>query len=299
MKIAYLVLAHSNPQLLIRTVRRLSCADAAFFVHVDSKSDFTGFGDLIGGNIFVSQKRIPVYWGEFSQVDAILLLLHQALEHSQDFRYFFLISGSDYPLRSAHYIHAFVKQNCGCNFMDLVKMPAPGKPVSRINTLRFESNKPMRRFTVRALAKLGLAQRDYRKHLGGLEPYSGSTWWALTREACDYIVKFMECNPDVTKYFRNTFAPDEAFFHTILANSVFAGDIRRSLVYTDWSDPGPKGAHPAQITDKHLAVFEAQNKVWITDSYGSGEVLLARKFSPYRPDLLQRIDEMIERKEKQ
>ena len=54
--------------------------------------------------------------------------------------------------------------------MSMVKMPAPGYPLSKINTVRFTSDKPLRRFASRALAKLGLAQRDYRKHLGGLEP---------------------------------------------------------------------------------------------------------------------------------
>ena len=83
----------------------------------------------------------------------------------------------------------------------MVKMPAPGKPISRINTLRPPSDKPLRRFAARALAKLGLAQRDYRKYLGGLEPYSGHTWWALTRDACSYILEFVERNQPCGGFF--------------------------------------------------------------------------------------------------
>jgi len=52
--------------------------------------------------------------------------------------------------------------------MNLVKMPAPGYPLSKINTLTYPSDMPVRRFAARALAKLGLAQRDYRKYLKGL-----------------------------------------------------------------------------------------------------------------------------------
>jgi hypothetical protein len=45
-------------------------------------------------------------------------------------------------------------------------------------------------------------------------------------------------------------------------------------------------------------VFEQQEKVCVEDQFGSGEVLFARKFSDDRLDLLQRIDDMIDRKEK-
>ena len=52
------------------------------------------------------------------------------------------------------------------------------------------------------------------------------------------------------------------------------------------------------INDQHIALFEAQDKVCVNDVYGSGELLFARKFSDDNPDLLQRIDDMIARKER-
>jgi hypothetical protein len=295
MKIAYLVLAHNNPELLKRTIGMLSCRDCAFFVHIDSKSSIGEFSRVGGGNVFFSEERIPVYWGEYSQVQAILLLVRQALVRCPHYDYFVLISGSDYPLKSSRYIHAFLEKNRGLEFTSIVKMPAPGKPISRINTLRIQSDKPLRRLAVRALAKVGLAQRDHRKYLGSLEPYSGSTWWALTRDACRYILEFVEHNQHVEKYFRNTFAPDEMFFHTILGNSAFKARIRRNLLYEDWSTGG---ASPAVISDRHVALFESQQKVCLSDAYGSGELLFARKFSDDSLNLLQRIDDMIARKER-
>jgi len=294
MRIAYVVMAHKNPQVLKRTIATLSSENCAFFIHIDLKSNINDFSSISGANVFFSDERMPVYWGEFSQVEAMLLLLQQAIERPDNYDYFVLLSGSDYPLRSGRYTETFLEENRGSDFMDLVKMPAPGKPISRIKTLRFQSDKPVRRFAVRALAKLGLAQRNYRKYLGNLEPYSGGTW-ALTRDACHYLLTFIECNPHVTKYFQDTFAPDEAFFHTILGNSKFASRIRRGLFYTDWS---ARGAHPTMINDRHVAFFESQEKIFLNDMYGSGEVLFARKFSDNRLDLLTRIDKMIARKEK-
>jgi hypothetical protein len=293
--IAYLVFAYKNPQVLKRAIGTLSSGDSAFFIHIDQKTSIEQFSCIRGENVFFSEKRVPVYWSEFSGIEAILLLIRQALESSQRCDYFVLLSGSDYPLRSGKYIRAFLEANRGLEFISLVKMPAPGKPIYRINTLRFPSDKPVRRIAVRALAKLGLAQRDYKKYLAELEPFSGSTWWALSRDACEYILRFMESNRHVERYFRNTFAPEESFFQTILGNSAFRSQIRRNLVYEDWS---ARGAHPAMIGNQHLALFEVQDKVCVDDMYGRGEVLFARKFFDGGLDLLQRVDDMIERKER-
>jgi hypothetical protein len=292
MKIAYLVIAHNNPKLLKRTAGRLSSEDSTVFIHIDRKTDLKQFSGISGGNVLLTETRVPVYWAETSMVEATILLLQQALRHPNHFDYFILLSGADYPLRCARYIHQFLEQNRGQEYMSLVKVPGPGKPLSTMNTLRFPSNQPVRRFVFRALAKLGMAQRDYRKYLENLEPYAGSTWWALTRDACQYILEFLERNPHVTAYFQNVFCPDESLFHTILGNSVFAPRIRRNLLYEDWSARGP---HPAPITERHVVLLEAQEKICVSDVYGSGEVLFARKFSDESFAVLQKVDNMIHR----
>lgn len=289
-------MAHINPQIIKRMIDILSCEDSSFFIHIDLKSDLRQFSGITGENVFFSEKRIPVYWSEFSHVTAVFSLLRQALKSPQKFDYFVLLSGSCYPIRSGRYIRSFLERNRGSEFISLVKVPAPGKPLSRINTLWIPSDRPIQRFTVRALAKVGLAQKDYRKYLGNLEAYSGSTWWALTSNACQYVLKFAENNPHVQEFFETSFVPDEAFYHTILGNSEFRTRIQRNLHYEDWSAQGP---HPAVIGDKHLAVLEAQEKVCVNDIYGSGEVVFTRKVSEENIALLQRIDEMIERKERQ
>jgi Core-2/I-Branching enzyme len=293
-RIAYLVFAYKNPQVLRKAIATLSNENCTFFIHIDQNANIAAFSGIRGQNIVFSENRVSVHWAEISGIEAIILLIRQALEGAQRYDSFVLLSGSEYPLRSSQYIHRFLDDNRGSEFMSLVKMPAPGKPLSRINTLTFPSEKPVRRFAVRALAKVGLAQRDYRKHLGGLEPYAGNTWWALSRDACEYTLEFMKRNPHVKKYFQNTFAPEESIFHTILGNSPLRPRIRRNLTYEDWC---ARGAHPEFINETHMRLFEAQEKVSLDDMYGSGEALFARKFSDDRLDLVDRTDEMIRRKE--
>jgi hypothetical protein len=297
MKIAYLLFAYKNPRLIQRVIDRLACDNSSFFLHIDRKSHIGEFADLRGRNVVFIDKRIPVYWAEFSGIDAILLLIRCALAASPQCDYLVLLSGSEYPLRSNAYIHAFFEANRGQEFITLKKMPAPGKPLARINTIRFPTTQPALRLAFRALAKIGLARRDYRNHLGTLEPYSGLTWWALSRQACEYLVRFADQNPHLSDYFRYVFAPEESFVHTILGNSPFQSQIRRNIVFEDWSNCSKDGGHPAMIQDHHVTWMENQDQVSMDDLHGPGELLFARKFADEDLCLTERIDRMIEHKE--
>jgi hypothetical protein len=298
MKIAYLILAHRNPRLIARTIEALSCEDSAFFVHIDKKSNLDEFLFIKAKNVLFTKRRIPVYWAEYSMVEAILILIQQALAESKKYEYFILLSGSDYPLRSKEYISGFFDQRRGTEFISLALLPnvEAGQPLSKINTISFPSDQPGLRILAKACAKLGLAQRDYRKHLRNLQPYGGHTWWALTRGACQHIVDFTKDNTFVCEYFKKTLASDETFFHTILGNSLFRRSIQRSLMYADWSD---RSMHPAMLNSSHLDYFEAhqQIKASVPYAFGPGEVLFARKFSDQTLDILDRLDDIISAKD--
>ena len=293
MRIAYLVFAYKNPKLIKRAIDALSSENSAFFIHIDSKSRLEDFRAIQGENVFFSERRLPVYWAEFSGVQAIMLLIDHVLASAVSYDYLVLLSGSEYPIRSRHYIESFLNLHAGSEFIRLVKVPAPGKPLSRFTTVWYESRRPIRRFIWRALTKFGLARRDYQRYLGDLAIYSGRTWWALTREACAFIMGFTQSNPRVADFFRDTFAPEESFFHTILGNSEFRSRVRGNVLYEDWS---AAGSHPEMLNDRHVRFFESCQEVFDLQE-GPSELLFARKFSDENWDLLDRIDEMIRRKE--
>jgi hypothetical protein len=295
MKIAYLIAAHDNPEVLKRLVSALSCKDSSLFVHIDRKADIRQFSGIHGDNLFLSKERISVYHSGFSQVEATLLLLGEALSRAEDCDYFVLLGGTHYPLRSKEFIHRFFEKNRGSEFISLEKGPNDqyGTPLSKLNRIYFEEDDSVRRFLSRGLAKVGLAQRDHRKYLGGLEPYGGSNWWALTREACRYITEVDRSNKNLSRFFRHTCCPDEMFFHTILGNSPFRSRVRRNFTYLDW----PAGQRPVFLNSTHVEQIELSNRPWIDNEWGSGEALFARKFSDDNLKLLERIDAMILRTE--
>lgn len=318
MKIAHLVQTHKNPDLLKRKIELLSSEDCDFFIHVDKKHDINQFSSIKGRNIFFSEKRIPVYWAEYSMVEAILALIRQALDGPQEYDYFILSTGSDYPLRHREYIHAYLDKNRGKEFISSIKMTNDEGclRIPQINTLRIRSSRPVYRLIMRIVNQLHIVGRDYRKHIGSLVPYFGNAGWALTRDACKYILEFVENNPSFCNYFEKAFAPDEMFFHTILGNSVFKSRMNRHFTFEDWSDQaellrgsGPgywlfrrlsgRFGHPAPISEKHIRFFETNDQVIIEDIFGSAEMLFARKLSDDSLNLIRLIEDMISRKEKQ
>ena len=294
MQMAYLIVAHKNPKLLKLFIDALSSEQSAFFIHIDEKSDIRPFRIVTGENVHFTNRRIPVYWGEFSMVEAILTLLEQALAAPKVYDRFILLTGSDYPLRSKDYIHNFFEKNRLFEYMSMVKMPNKGKPLSRITVYRVPSDQPVVQLLVKVLAKLGLAKRDYRRHLGGLEPYAGSTSWALTRDACRYILDYIRTNPSLCRFFKNTAVSDEILFPTILGNSLFAAHIKRNLLFDDW---GKQSSHPEMINEKHVQGFKSAENVVFSDMYGAGEMLFARKFSDENLEIIAQVDDMIRQKD--
>ena len=104
MKIAYLILAHNTPNHMQKLISSLSSDSSTFFIHIDKKSNIKDFNKIVGNNITFTKSRISVFWGEFSQVEAILVLIRTAMSNAIKFDRFVLLSGADYPVKTFKYI---------------------------------------------------------------------------------------------------------------------------------------------------------------------------------------------------
>jgi hypothetical protein len=97
LRIAFLILAHQDPTHLERLCRALQ--GQSTFVHVDSRAaDFPLSRIARIPGVSVIHPCRPVYWGDFSMVEATLSLLSQARQ-SGTFDRFVLLSGSCYPVK--------------------------------------------------------------------------------------------------------------------------------------------------------------------------------------------------------
>ena len=300
MDIAYLILAHNQPAHLRALIERLSTPDSHFYIHIDSKSRLADFSLPSGPRVHVLQKRVPVFWGDYSQVEAIVLLMRAALaQQSPAHARFVLLSGADYPVRSNAFIHRFFLAHANMEFINLTPMPSAdgSKPLSRLATYqpRKTASRVINRLK-RAAQGVGLLprQRDFAPALGRLKPHGGSQWWALTRPAVAYVLDFMDTHPAYVDFYRNTVVPDESCFHTILGNSPFAAMAQRSLTYADWSR---RRQSPEYLNLAHAKFLTANPSQPPSSDFPQGmPFLFARKFSAESRELLRLLNASLDGK---
>ena len=91
-RISYLVLAHNTPNHLRRLVHALESPNSVFFIHVDRKFDISPFEEgLSQYNVTFLEDRVAVHWGDFSDVEATIKLIGEALDRSPDSGYLCLL----------------------------------------------------------------------------------------------------------------------------------------------------------------------------------------------------------------
>jgi hypothetical protein len=294
MKIAYLILAHNNPGHLARLTQALATPNTAIFIHIDKKTDIRPFLAIGRENVHFTPEREAVYWGDYSTTEAILILINAAMAGSERFDYLVLISGSDYPVRTAAQLEAYLAEYRASEFINMVMMPsqAASKSLSWLTDYRPRPGLKGKLVAQvrRVLVKAGILsrRRDYKTYFGGLTPYAGSTWWALTHDACAYIQNFVARNRRMMKFYANTTLSDEMVFQTILGNSRFKEKVRRNLTYTDWSPGGP---HPSNIEMRHVERIRSEKVLTADDVYGQGELFFVRKVRD--PEVVDQLEQIV------
>jgi len=238
--IAFLILAHTDPEQVRRLVDRLQPHDV--YVHVDAKTEMGGSWDGIAAT-FVSD-RTAVYWAGFSQVDATLKLLDLALSKGTEYQRIVLLSGACYPIKPIRELSELFETSEHLNFMKYVAVDESGHLPTLIDRTYFRDGimpwravkrLPLLRHVERALRKvLEIAARPIpRKRLEGWEPLHGSAYWAVTHECATHILETARsaAGAKLKRYYKHAFASDEQFFHTIVGNSRYAEESTGRIPY--------------------------------------------------------------------
>ena len=219
----FLLLVHADPPQAKRLLRHLAPVGRCF-VHVDAKADMAAFEVADPRVAFVSP-RIDVRWGAISQVEATLQLMRTALAQCDPAQvsHFVLLSGSCYPLRPMDAFRAHLQAHAGTNFIKLMPLASTRKLHERVRHFWFYEDLPVdgRKFTrVRLLRGLLQLAGKFGRRSFPLVPawYFGSQWWALTPETAGYLAAHPH-EAALKRFLRYAKAPDEIYFHTLLANS--------------------------------------------------------------------------------
>jgi hypothetical protein len=218
MKLAHLILAHNNPSQLERLAKRLSHPDADIYIHLDNKTDIAAYQPIKDiPNTFFIKKRVNVAWGEYSVMQATLNGMEEILGTGIAYSHINLLSGNDYPLKSAAEIQKYFFANPGKTFMWYEPIfDEWNHGQARMNNYYFgDYGFPGRHH----LANLANKVLPKRRLPGNLTAYGRAQWLTITPAGAAYVINYIKNNPAAERFFRMTWAVDEVFFQTILCNS--------------------------------------------------------------------------------
>lgn len=244
MKIAYLILAHTNPGQLKRLAKRLHTANTWVFIHLDTKTPFTkDFSDIPGEvpNTSFIIRRTAVKWGAYSIVQAILNALQEITDSGISFDYINLMSGFDYPIKDNLYISNFFTRNFGHEFIHYRQLPIEEFYEGRMDRIWYYYDYDNIHSTFGSpdscAYEAEMRQRGIkRSFIQDMTPFHGSMWWSLTVNCVKYILDIINQNRDIINFFRYTKFPDEQFFQTMVMNSPYAQNaLSKNLWYLDWT----------------------------------------------------------------
>lgn len=284
-KIAFILLCHKDPDAIVEQAERLTASGDYIAVHFDGRAPveaFTKIQTALAGNpnVLMAPRRVKCGWGEWSLVEATLLTLRAAYDHFIDATHFYMLSGDCMPTKSAQYAHAMLAP-AQTDYIESVDFYASDwiKTGMKEDRLQFRhwfnerNHKTLFYWSMDLQRALGLKRsppEDLRMHIG-------SQWWCLRRETVRKVLEFVDTRPDVIKFFRTTWIPDETFFQTIVRHLVADREIdSRTLTFLIFTDYGM----PATFYNDHYSLL-------LTQDY-----MFARKISPGADDLKRRLGAM-------
>ncbi|GIG53788.1 beta-1,6-N-acetylglucosaminyltransferase [Demequina activiva] len=283
MSVTFLIYAHTDPEMFGRLVRRL--APHRVIAHIDAKSRLEPFLDSAPAHVEFTSTRVPVYWADYSQVEAMGVLLDHARD-GDPHEHLAVLSGQDYPVRPVPEFVDFLHQHPRTQFIRSFKVADGGDKYRRqVSRRHFLDLPPQLPRTARALLYrmlLLVAAHPAPPPPPGLDVCHGQTHWVMTRECA--LEAYERLDEATARYFRRSFAPDEKVFHSLVPAGPFAEEIfdgspvtfegPGNFRYTNFHYVDP-GLRPLVLSDLPLILGSRKFFARKITTADSGELLTA------------------------
>lgn len=236
-KHAYLIMAHTQPELLARLLSCLDHEDNDIYIHIDKKAVDFPIEDVkasVEKSKCIFTERTDVTWGSYSQINCELVLLKEAVktEHA----YYHLLSGMDLPIKSQREIHAFFETHEGLEFVDEDLPQISENALSRVKYVHRFYGKAgslpdiLGALETKAQRMLGV---DRTKKYGNIVFQKGRNWFSITHGLASLVV---EKEAWIREVFGQSVCGDELFLQTIARNSEYADNICNANTMPDIPD---------------------------------------------------------------
>jgi hypothetical protein len=272
-KHAYLIMAHTQPELLKKLLSMLDDERNDIYLHIDSKAKDYPLQEVtavVKKSKCILTERTDVKWGSYSQINCEMVLLKEAVktEHA----YYHLLSGMDLPIKSLDEIFTFFDKYEGLEFVDEDLPQISEAALSRVKYVhKFYGKAGTAKDILGAVASKGqkLLGVDRTRKYGDIIFQKGRNWFSITHGLAKLVV---EKEAWVQEVFGQSVCGDELFLQTVARNSEYADKICNPNTmpeipdtrYIDW----------ARGTNNNPYVFRESDYEELKNS----SALFARKF---------------------
>jgi hypothetical protein len=281
-RIAFILLCHKDPEAIVKQAQRLTAVGDFMAIHFDARArpeDYRRIRTALDGNpnVTFARRRVKCGWGEWSLVAATLEAVRAAEGAFPQATHFYMLSGDCMAIKSAEYAHAFLDaadrdyiESHDFFASDWIKTGLREERLIYRHVFNERRRKALFYAAIECQKRLGLARRIPED----LQIMIGSQWWCLRRRTIEAILDFIARRPDVVRFFRTTWIPDETFFQTLVRHLIPETEIEnRTLTFLMFSDYGM----PVTFYNDHYDLLLSQDS------------LFARKISPEATELTRRL----------
>ncbi|TSJ40737.1 beta-1,6-N-acetylglucosaminyltransferase [Mucilaginibacter corticis] len=259
MRFAILIITYTSARQTKRLVDALNNGSFDFYIHVDKKLDLNTHKELFDiPNVYFIENRVDIKWAGFSTVEAALNGIRQITASNNKYEFINLITGQDYPIKSAEYIEKFLKDNIGKEFI-LYK---------DFETEWSEANERVTKYHFTEMTFKGHSRLEKivnmftgkRKFPLDVRLYGKETFWTLSMQCAQYVVNVIDSNSQLKNFLRYTWGSDEFIFQTIIMASPFKDNvINKNYRYIDWP---PGEARPKVLLSEDFDKIMASDSIF-------------------------------------
>lgn len=263
MRIAHIIIAHKNPLQLVRLVKHLQHPHSDIYIHLDKKTDMAFFQtvSLLSNVTFINQ-RIRVNWGGNSTLMAMINSTLEVIRTNPSYGFINLLSGQDYPLKSAQQIYEFLLKNSGYNFIsydECKKSVWLQAAAARYKKYHFTDLQIKGKYLLQDITNWLLPSRKLPESLQ-LHGSAKSAWWTISGDCARYIAGEISSNKKLSRFLKFCWGTDEFAIATLIMNSEFRHKtINNNLRYIDWSEGNP---HPKLLTIEDIPKLDQSSALF-------------------------------------
>lgn len=250
-KHAFLIMAYDDELFLKELLLALDNYRNDIYIHIDkrSKINVEGLKRVCKRATVFSIERIKVTWGSEDQINAELGLL-RASTAQQQYDYYHLLSGHDFPLVSQEKLYGFFDSHYGIEFIDC-RERNPDEILLRIKYYYpFQTlcggKSLFNRITNKASKMLqGILGID-RTKFEHMQYGYGANWFSITDDLARYTIAQ---EASIKRNFYKGLCADEMFLQTVWLNAPFYEANRNYRNFEYYSDLEPNYRNALRAVD--------------------------------------------------